>query len=392
MMATTPDLALYPAGWRDVSEDARRPIVGAGERIVLYSSSERWRGAGVSYINITRGLERHGFRPSIVCMPEVSAEFQRAGLSVHEVPRARGEAWRRRGALQRLGADAVLVDRVHDLRVATLATGGTSIALLSRYNHFSPKAPTDFLVQLAYRGPLREVVYLSHTAYGRVLRETPFMRRVRPAIIHEGVDLREFRPSRRAAIVFRREHDLGPQPFLLAVGALSPEKRYDLLFDAMHRLGPSAPLLVVCGDGLPAEEQCRRQHAASLGIRVRFLGHLPRPQLLGAYNACLGVVHAGACETFGLAVLEAMACGRPVVASAGGALPEVIGDHGECGMLVAGDRPDDFARALRSLVDDPQSASRMGVCGRERAASRFSLDLMEDQYAALVARHTQIQS
>jgi glycosyltransferase involved in cell wall biosynthesis len=363
---------------------AGREQLGAGERIVLYTSSECWRGAGVSYVNIARGLENHGFRPHVVSMcEEVTEEFRAAGVPVTQTPRGRGEAMRLRALLPRLGADAVMVDRAHDVRVATLATLGRGLPVINRYNHFRPTAPSDLLIRVAYAQALSDVVFLSSTARERVLRETPFMRRVRPVTIHEGIDTETFRPSRRDAIDFRRTFDIGLQPFLLAVGALSPEKRYDVLFDALRLLGPNAPLLVVCGEG--AEQGRLLQRAASLQLNVRLLGRVQQSVLTGAYSASLGLVHAGSCETFGLAVLEAMACARPVVVAAGGALPEVVGPDGGSGLLAEADSVGDLALAIETLLADREAANEMGQRARARASTMFSLQLMEYRYAAVVA-------
>ena len=87
---------------------------------------------------------------------------------------------------------------------ATMATLGTRVPVIFRYNHFRERPPTDAVIRLAYRTTLREQVFLSSEAHDRVLAQTPFMRRVAATTIHEGVDSLEFRPNRRAAAEFRR--------------------------------------------------------------------------------------------------------------------------------------------------------------------------------------------
>ena len=372
----------------DVSEGALHDrALGDGQAVVLYTSSDCWRGAGVSFVNIARGLTRHGFRPHVVAMcPEVIDEFRRSGLSVTEVPRGRHEAWILRRLLVHSRAGALIVDRAHDLRVGALAVTRTRVALINRYNHFRPKPPTDLLVRVAYRTALQELVFLSTSARERVLRATPFMRRVRSTTIYEGIDVSEFRPCGRAADAFRARFALGGEPFLLAVGALAPEKRYEVLLESVARLGTDAPLVVICGEG-PEASRLRRQ-ADAMAIRALFLGRVPQSVLLGAYNAALGLVHVGAVETFGLAVLEAMACARPIIASAGGALPEVLGTDGRCGTLVPVGAVEGITSAIRWLLANPDDAARKGWKARERARDRFSVRAMEDAYAGLVARRT----
>jgi glycosyltransferase involved in cell wall biosynthesis len=227
-------------------------------------------------------------------------------------------------------------------------------------------------------------VFLSAAAHARVLDDVPFMRRARATTIYEGIDAGEFRPSRRAGASFRRDFRLGAEPFLLAVGALSPEKRYEFLFESLRRFR-NAPTLLICGEG--PQEIALRARAIESGIDVRFLGRIPQQTLIGAYTAALGLIHVGASETFGLAVLEAMACGRPIIASDGGALPEVVGATGEAGILVPADSHEHVASAVRQLIDHPDSAMALGRRARERARRLFSVEAMEDAYARVVSRN-----
>jgi glycosyltransferase involved in cell wall biosynthesis len=341
----------------------------------------------VSYVGIAAALEAHGFEPHVVATHgEVALEFGVAGVPVTHAPADARESTALRRAIKQIGASAVLVDRVHDLRVATWAVAASRVPLIYRYNHFGARMPADPMVRLAYSTRLREQVFLSNSARERVLGALPFMRAVPATTIHEGIDSTEFRPSHRAASRFRRNHGLGATPFLLAVGALSREKKYEVLFDALRHLGPRAPQLVILGEG--PDERKLRERAEEHRLDVRFLGRVKRDELVGAYNACQALVHAGSVETFGLAVLEAMSCGRPVIASAGGALPEVVGTDGTCGALAAIDSAWDIAAVIARVLADHDGAERMGMRARDRARHHFSLAAMQRAYAQLVARHT----
>jgi len=277
----------------------------------------------------------------------------------------------------------VIVDRAHDLRVATRAVIGTRIGVINRYNLFRSRVPDDLLTRLAYRDIVKEVVFLSNATRERVLDRAPFMLATPSTTIYEGVDLEEFRPDAGAAEKFRKTFRIA-SGFLLAVGALTVEKRYDFMFESLAQLGDEAPQLLICGEG--KEEERHNVRAVARRVDVRFMGRLPHDQLVGAYNASLGLVHTGAVETFGLSVLEAMACGRPVVASAGGALPEVVGTGSGAGTLVDVDSIHATANAIRCLVIEPKQAAATGERARERA-KMFPVSAMEDSYAELVRRH-----
>src|SRR5439155_14563827 len=143
---------------------------------------------------------------------------------------------------------------------------------------------------------------------------------------------------------FRRRHDLGDGPVLLGVGALEIEKRWDLLLDSVARLAP-APPLVLCGTG--ALEGSLRVHAERLGLDVRFVGQLDSAELVGAYNAATCVVHTRPDEVFALALIEALACGRPVLAAGGGGTPELLG---AAGVLAPAGGPTGFGRPVQDLL------------------------------------------
>ncbi len=102
---------------------------------------------------------------------------------------------------------------------------------------------------------------------------------------------------------------------------------------------------------------------------VRFTGRLTREELVQYYSAAQIAVVPSLYEGFGLPAAEAMACGTPVIASTGGALPEVVGD---AGMLVPSGRADALAAAIKQLLNDEQAQQRMREAGRKRVEDKFN--------------------
>ena len=335
----------------------------------------------MSFVNIARGLAAHGYPVELLTTyPGVTAGFAARGLHAHELPihdTGIGEARILAHTLTRLGTDVLLAEKPRDLRLGALASLMLPVSLIYRYNVGAACPPADLITRLAYRR-VHLTIFLTEFAEGLASRHARFMRRAPSRVIAEGVDLKRFHPDPVAATAFRRRHGLGERPFLLAVGALEPEKRYDWLLRALT-LVDSAPPLLICGEGRLAG--MIRDTAACQRLDVRLLGQLSAEELASAYNAATCMVHAGAVETFGLCVAEAMACGRPVVAVDSGGTPEILAD---AGMLADPDDPAGFARAVGDLLADPSRRDALGRWARDRAVARFSLERMGREYAEAV--------
>ncbi|HEY2595560.1 MAG TPA: glycosyltransferase family 1 protein [Chloroflexota bacterium] len=165
----------------------------------------------------------------------------------------------------------------------------------------------------------------------------------------------------------RRLH-LDQRPYALFVGTLEPRKNVPLLLEAfaLVRRQLDVQLLVVGGRGW-LDEPIFAAHARSgLGDAVRFLGNLGQDDLAALYSHAGAFVLPSLYEGFGLPVLEAMACGAPVICSNAGPLPEVAGD---AAVLLSPLEPAEWAEAIVSVLTDPQVAAALRQKGFERAAA-----------------------
>lgn len=343
--------------------------MAAGIRVAFMSSARTWRGSTVSLTHIALGLRERGHHPRLLVGEDAVAESMRALGATAEVLPVRNtgprEWWALLGALRRHGTQVLVLDRPRDLRLAGYASLIHPMRLVYRYNVSRHRPPSDPSVRLAYRRTRLTVFTTDHVAR-HALARAPFMRRVPWRVIGSAVDTTMFHPDPAAASAFREAHGLGDGPFLLAVGALMPEKRYDVLLDALALLD-DAPPLVVCGDGL--ERHALHERARELGVDVRWPGFLPPSALRGGYSAASLMLHACDVETFGLSVAEAMCCGAAIAAARGGGVPEVLGD---AGVLVPPGEPDALAAAIRELLADPGRRAELGFRARARALDQFS--------------------
>lgn len=158
---------------------------------------------------------------------------------------------------------------------------------------------------------------------------------------------------------------------VMFVGRATHNKGLDVLIRAV---ATTDLLLDVCGDGWALERAMRLVTRLGIADRVRFRGWLSRSSLDSTYrDSTVVAVPSIWPEPFGLVGLEAMAHGRPVVASAVGGIPEWLED-GITGLLVQPGDSEALGAALRSILDDPISAERYGQNGRDRVATLFSED------------------
>lgn len=195
------------------------------------------------------------------------------------------------------------------------------------------------------------------------------------AVIYNGIDVGpESSAGDRAAI----RRDLGIPAEMLAIGTvarLDPVKDLATLIAAIGELARSRPtVLFVIGDG---EERANLEafaHAA--GAPVRFMGHREDARTLLA--GCDLYANSSVHEGISLTILEAMAAGLPVVATAVGGTPEIL--DATCGRLVPSRDPGALAAALGELASQAELRHSLGVAARRRVEARFTIDRMVAEY------------
>jgi alpha-1,3-rhamnosyl/mannosyltransferase len=180
---------------------------------------------------------------------------------------------------------------------------------------------------------------------------------------------RHFRPDRDRLLEaeVRERHGL-PERFLLTVGAGRPHKNVELLIEAYMLLGAAgAPPLVIAGSVDPRFTDGVGQRIEALGLesRVSRVGRVDEAHLPALYRLSEALVFPSLVEGFGLPVVEAMACGTPVIASSASSVPEAAGG---AALLFDPFRPDDLAQRLRQFLADPSLRRELRARGLARAA------------------------
>lgn len=235
------------------------------------------------------------------------------------------------------------------------------VRVLTRRMDYAPRGSGPY-VRWLYGG-MDAVIAISRAARAALVARGIDGTRV--AIVPSGVETQSFRDLDRAAA--RRALALDADArVLVIVASLHGRKGHAVLLEALARLAREGtrPLCLAAGTGPQGQELQDLATRLGLGAQVRWLGQLDdiRPVLAAADV----VVMPSLAEGLGVAAIEAMAAGRPVVASAVGGLPELI-DDGEQGLLVAPGDPAALAAALRRCLADDATCARLGAAGRLRA-------------------------
>jgi glycosyltransferase involved in cell wall biosynthesis len=208
--------------------------------------------------------------------------------------------------------------------------------------------------------------------------------RVPSQVVSNGVDLRAFRPGPADAALRHRYGLRSDLPVILSVGRLSSEKRVDVLLDAASKL--TRPTQVVIAGAGPAEATLRSTaRRLELDASVRFLGHIPDPDLPGLYRLADVFAISSEAELQSLVTMEAMASGLPVVAADAYALRELV-THRANGFLFGRGHGAELARYLDLLVTEPSLRRRMGARSLRIIASHGREDTLaawEGVYARL---------
>ena len=209
-------------------------------------------------------------------------------------------------------------------------------------------------------------------------------------IIPAGVNLDTFSPLDK--VHARRELGISESNVLLYVGRIEPLKGIDTMLRAAQLLecGGDLRVLIVGGSpGSDSELERLKTLAGELGIgdSVTFSGSIPQSQLPTYYSAADVFVLPSHTESFGLAALEAMACGTPVVVSRVGGLKTFV-DSGETGYLVPRRCPESFAQRIDGLLANSQLKDTMGRAARAKALGMGwcrVVDRMQDYYRSLIS-------
>ena len=277
--------------------------------------------------------------------------------------------------------DAIHANSIRAGIVMAAATVGLRVPVIWHGHDILPRHPLSTIVRLfALLSARNRILAVSQAVVdgfrGAVLK--PFARRVPIRVIHNAVDLERFKPNSETKVATRAALGLTEaQPVIGMVGQLTSRKGQLELIEAFARVSREVPdaVLLIIGEPLfnrdeeYAEELRRTAGALGIEDRIRFLGARGDvPQLMQAMDVLVVNSHE---EPFALTVLEGLASGVAVVATAVGGTPEMI-INGANGCLVPARANKTLAESLITLLREPELRAWLGHNARKVAEARFS--------------------
>lgn len=238
-----------------------------------------------------------------------------------------------------------------------------------------------FLLRSVGKRGIHDLHIANATSQGEWLRRHAKIPSSHLAVIPNGVDCTYYQPSRKNFFE-------APDPEhrrIICVGQARGEKRIEWIIRAAAKVFSQPEFIdvsfVYIGDGPMLTSWVSLANDLRLNERFIFAGK--KSDLLGDYQSAFLMVHAAERESFGLAVVEAMACALPVVACRAAGPSETI-CHGETGTLVDIDDEEGFRLAIERYLRNPDLAKRHGNAGRQRAIEKFSISRQAEDMARVI--------
>jgi glycosyltransferase involved in cell wall biosynthesis len=357
-------------------------------RIIHVDAEREFSGGEVQVFLLIDGLTARGHQNLLLCRSQsaAAAEAARRGIALHALP-MHGDldlVAVRRMARWIKQADADLV-HLHTGRAAWL--GGAAAWLAG-----VPAIVTRRMDRPVQRGWRTRLIYERFTRHAVAI--SPQVAQClsdggvpaeRISLIPSAVDLKRLRPTRPRAAVRAAEGTGADDAVVLAMAALVARKGLDVLLHAAAELATRGlrPQIWCAGEGPERAALCARAESLGVASQLHLLGQ--RSDVGDLLGACDVAVLPSRHEGLGVAALEAMAAGRPLVASAVGGLADAVAD-GVTGLLVPPEDPARLAAALESLLRDPALRAALGSAAAQRVAERFGAERLVDAYERLYHR------
>lgn len=353
-------------------------------------------------LSLLKGLDKNRFHIHVACPgnSSIETELRKLGIQVHNIPLVGpinpGEDIRSCKAIKNLcQAEGFTIIHCHGSKAGLVgrlaaATAKVPLVILTAHNFvvddkYSLAKKIVFTKGEQFLGRVTDCVITVSSALRKEYIEKFRVPAEKVVCVYNGIDTESFDLTVDKKKI-KTQLGLAPEkPVIGTVARMAPQKGLPFLLEAIAILGETVNAgFLIAGDG-PLRPDLERQ-AEQLGLsgKVCFPGYCQNiKEILQIFDI---FVIPSISEGLSITAIEALAAGKPVVASRVGGLPEVVED-GKTGVLVPPGDPATLASAIKNLLDDPALRERMGRAGRRTAKDKFSLENMirktEELYISL---------
>ena len=284
---------------------------------------------------------------------------------------------------RRTRPDVIAVYRTRYVKPSVVANGLAGGFPLVHVHHAPNPLRDGFFYRLLWPRGVRAMVVVSEEMRRLLLDHTPWLEPMPIETIHNGVNVDNYRPQTERRAAMRCALGILEDAFVVSYhGSIEPRKRVEVMVDAIARAARENLVRgLIIGGG--SDEEAIRRRSVELNAPITFTGRrLDIPELLAASDVAL---HMSIAEGFPLSVIEAMACGLPIIASDATSHPEAVA-HEVHGLLVQRDSVDELAAAILRLCNDNEERERLARAARQRAVQEFNRSVMLEHYETFLER------
>lgn len=384
-------------------------------KVLFYNHTGQVSGAERVMLMILAGLNRDWFQPQVICPApgELAQLAQELGLPVDHVELLQARftwrpdqmvkylssffrlVWLLRRKIATAKPDLIHANTIRAGLVATTATLGMKMPVIWHLHDILPHHPLSTIIRWYAALSARTQLLAVSRAVAVRFRSAALSclgTRAKTQVIHNGIDLRRFASNATARARVRTELNLGADQFTIGIiGQITPRKGQLELLRAFAAALPRLPQAVLLIVGAPLFNQDHEylreleRTAAALGIseQVKFTG--ARQDVPAVMQALDLLVLNSRVEPFSLVLLEAMACGAPILATAVGGVPELV-VHGVNGWLVPARSAAALTGALVTLGNDRALREGLALTGQRDVAPGFAAEKYLHQIEGLYQR------
>jgi len=358
-------------------------------KILFIDTEKVWRGGQDQLFSLMTGLRKGGHEVCLVAVPDAALAHKAMEGGLRVVPLSIRKSYDLPAfyRLQRLLRDESF-DIIHfnTPRAVFLGTmvsrwRGVPVRIISRRVNFPFRS--GWLSRFKYNFGIDHIITVSHSILETLLEAGLDPQKV--SVVYEGIDLADFD-------LVQPDSDLPLDRKLIGtVSHLSEEKGHRFLIEAARRVCAAHPeaLFVIVGDGPLLKSLISLRDRLGLSKQIMFVGFREQPiALLKRFDI---FVLPSLSEGLSSAIMAAMACSLPVVATRVGGIPELVSDE-ETGLLVQPADSIDLATAIKALLNQPRRAALFGRAGRERIREHFRIEVKLEQTLGIYRRLLKLKS